>query len=136
MKLVEMDGDRIGLFAMLPKGPHAIDIIKSLDVFRHDPVSNGLLNGALKDGPDWSIFVKHWTHLRWPLKRLESIALASPDHPSLVLQSLTGRVPTANIANPITAIEITDIERFEEHDPTGRRVIERQLAPSSEANAQ
>jgi hypothetical protein len=88
MKLVRMDGGRIGLFVMLPNGPHAVDIANSLGVFPHDPLSNGLLNGALKDGHDWSIIVKHWVHLRWPLKKLQNIALATPDTPRLVLQPL------------------------------------------------
>jgi hypothetical protein len=96
MKLVRMDGDRIGLFVLLPKGPYAIDIANSLGVFPHDPLSNGLLNGALKDGHDWSIIVKHWVHLRWPLKKLLSIAMANPDTPRLVLQSLVDATGAAS----------------------------------------
>lgn len=88
MKLVSMDGGRIGLFVMLPKGPHAIDIANSLGVLPHDPLSNGLLNGALKDGHDWSIIVKHWVHLRGPLNKLLSVAQANPDTPRLVFQPL------------------------------------------------
>jgi hypothetical protein len=132
MKLVRMDGGRIGLFVMLPKGPHAIDIANSLGVFPHDPLSNGLLNGALKDGHDWSIIVKHWVHLRWPLKRLQNIALANPDRPRLVLQPLVDSTGTASAANPITAIEVTDIDSIEADDPTGRRTMERQFALSRE----
>ena len=128
MKLVRMDGDRIGLFVLLPKGPYAIDIANSLGVLAHDPLSNGLLNGVLKDGHDWSMIVKHWVHLRWPLKRLLSIALANPDTPHLVLQPLVDATGMASAANPIIAIEVTDIERAEDHDPTGRRTMERQFA--------
>ncbi|TYL97450.1 hypothetical protein FXB40_08840 [Bradyrhizobium rifense] len=130
MKLVRMDGDRIGLFVLLPKGAYAIDIANSLGVFPHDPLSNGLLNGALKDGHDWSIIVKHWVHLRWPLKKLLSIALANPDTPRLVLQPLVDATGMASAANPIIAIEVTDIESVEDHDPTGRRTMERQFALS------
>jgi len=135
MKLVRMDGDRIGLFVLLPKGPYAIDIANSLGVFHHDPLSNGLLNGALKDGHDLSIIVKHWVHLRWPLKKLLSIALANPDAPRLVLQPLVDATGTASAANPIIAIEVTDIERAEEHDPTGWHAMHRQFAlpPRNEA---
>jgi hypothetical protein len=129
MKLVRMDGGRIGLFVMLPEGPHAIDIANSLGVFPHDPLSNGLLNGALKDGHDWSIIVKHWIHLRWPLKKLQNIALAAPDTPRLVLQPLVDATGTASAANPIIAIEVTDIvESVEGHDPTGRHAMLRQFA--------
>jgi hypothetical protein len=128
MKLVRMDGGRIGLFVMLPNGPHAVDIANSLGVFPHDPLSNGLLNGALKDGHDWSIIVKHWVHLRWPLKKLQNIALATPDTPRLVLQPLVDATGAASAANPIIAIEVTDIESVEGHDPTGRHAMLRQFA--------
>lgn len=138
MKLIRMDGDRIGLFVLLPNGPHAIDIANSLGVFPHDPLSNGLLNGALKDGHDWSIFIKHWVHLRWPLKKLLGIALANPDTPRLVLQPLLDATGTASPANPIIAIEVTDIESVEEHDPTGWHAMHRQFAlrPRNEAARQ
>jgi hypothetical protein len=132
MKLIKMPNEKIGLFVLLPKGAYAIDIAASLSVFSHDPLSNGLLNGALKDGPDWSRLVKHWAHLRLPLNKLEAIALRSPDYPGLVLQSLTGGTQAASAADPIIAIEITDIEILEEQDPTGRRAMERQFMPSPE----
>src|ERR1700758_2675695 len=135
MKLVRMDGDRIGLFVLLPKGPYAIDIANSLGVFPHDPLSNGLLNGALKDGHDWSIIVKHRVHLRGPLKNLQSIALANPDTPRLVLHPLADATRPVSAANPIIAIEVTDIGSVEEHDPTGRHAMHMQLAlpPRNEA---
>jgi len=132
MKLVKMADEKIGLFVLLPKGGYAIDIAGSLGVFSNDPLSNGLLNGALKDGPDWSLLVKHWAHLRSPLKKLQNTALRSPDHPGLVLQTLADGSRTASAANPIIAIEITDIEIFEERDPTGRRAMERQFMPPPE----
>ena len=130
MKLVRMDGDKIGLFVLLPKGPHAIDIANSLGVFAHDPLSNGILNGALKDTHDWSVVVKHWAYLRWPLKKLQNIALANPDTPRLVLQPLVDATGTASATNPIIAIEVTDIESAEEYDPTGWHAMNRQFAPS------
>jgi len=132
MKLVKMADEKIGLFVLLPKGACAIDIAGSLGVFSHDPLSNGLLNGVLKDGHDWSLLVKHWPHLRWPLKKLQNAALRNPDHPGLVLRSLTDGSRTGSAANPIIAIEITDIETFEEQDPTGRRAMERQFMPPPE----
>ncbi|OAF08489.1 hypothetical protein AXW67_01215 [Bradyrhizobium neotropicale] len=127
-----MVDDRIGLFVPLPIGPYAIDIAKSLGVFPHDPLSNGLLNGALKDGHDWSVIVKHWAYLRPPLERLQRIALANPDNPRLVLRPLVDAIRTESAGDPITAIEITDIESVGKHDPTGRRAMERQFALQSE----
>jgi hypothetical protein len=132
MKLVKMADKKIGLFVLLPKGEYAIDIAGSLGVLSHDPLSIGLLNGVLKDGHHWSLLVNHWAHLRWPLKKLQNIALRSPDHPSLVLQPLPNGSRTASPANPIIAIEITDTEIFEEQDPTGRPAMERQFMPPPE----
>jgi hypothetical protein len=130
-----MADQKIGLFVLLPEGAYAIDIAGSLGVFFHDPLSNGLLNGVLKDGPDWSLLVKHWAHLRSPLKQLQNTTRRSPDHPGLVLQSLPDSSRTASAADPIIAIEITDIETFEEQDPTGRRAMERQFMPPPESVA-
>src|ERR1700751_5019344 len=135
MKLVRMADGKIGLFVLLPKGAYAIDIASSLGVFSHDPLSNGLLKGVLKDGHHWSLLVNHWAHLRSPLKKLQNIALRSPDHPCLVLQPLMDGPGTASAANPIIAIEITDIEIFEAQDPTGRRAMERQYMPPPERNS-
>jgi hypothetical protein len=127
MKVVKMADEKIGLVVLLPNGAHAIDIASSLGVFSDDPLSNGLLNGVLKDGHDWSLLVKHWAHLRSPLKRLQNAAARNPDHPCLVLHPLKELPRTASAGNPIVAIEITDIETVEEQDPTGRRAMERQF---------
>jgi hypothetical protein len=135
MKLVKMADEKIGSFVQLPDGAYAIDIAANLGFFFHDPLSYGLLNGALKDGHDWSLLVKHWAHLRAPLKKLQKIPLACPNH-SLILQSLTGIPRTASAANPIIAIEITDTEIFEEQDPAGRRTMERQFMSPAESGPQ
>jgi hypothetical protein len=132
MKLVRMVDGKIGLFVLLPNGAYAIDIASNLGFFFHEPRSYSLLNGALKDGPDWSLLVKHWTHLRAPLKKLQNIALASPDH-SLVLQPLAGEPRMASAANPIVAIEITDAEILEEEDSAGLRAMEPQFKPPPES---
>lgn len=133
MKFVKIADEKIGLFVLSPKGAYVIDIASSLGVLSHDPLSIGLLKGVLKDGHHWSLLVNHWAHLRWPLKKLQNTALSSPDHPCLVLQTLMDGPGTASAANPIIAIEITDIETFEEQDPTGRRAMERQFMPPPES---
>jgi hypothetical protein len=135
MKLVKMADEKIGIFVQLPDGAYAIDIAANLGFFFHDPFSYGLLNGALRDGHDWSLLVKHWAYLHAPLKKLQKIPLACPDH-SLILQSLTGIPLTASAANPIIAIEITDTEISEEQDPTGRRTMERQFMSPPESEPQ
>jgi hypothetical protein len=128
MKLVKMNNGQIGLFTLLPQGAYAVDIVRSLGVFAHDPLSNGLLNGTSKEGCDWSLVVKHWAHLRGPLTKLAWTAISNPNHPNLALRPLTDDLQAAT-ADPIVAIEITDMATREQHDPTGRRAMERQFVP-------
>jgi hypothetical protein len=128
MKLAKITDEVIGLVVTLPDGPHIVDIAKSVGVFApHDPLSNGILNGAFAGGGDWPSIVKHWVHLQLPLKRLALIAETRPDHPGLVLQSLAARNLQGVSANPIVAIDITDMQPREERDPTGRCAMERQF---------
>ncbi|MGY3608199.1 hypothetical protein [Bradyrhizobium sp. Leo121] len=116
-----MSKDKVGLLVLLPTGLHVIDIANSLGVFApHDPLSNGLLNGALKDGCNWSLIVKHWAHLRSPLKKLASVAIANPGHSCLVMQPFTEQLLTEDATDGILAIDITDSERPEEQDPRRR----------------
>jgi hypothetical protein len=137
MKLIKIKDEKLGLFVLLPGGPHVIDVAASLSVFApHDPLSNGLLNGVLKDGCNWTLIVKHWPHLRSPLKKLARIAATNPGHPQLVAVPFSDEPHTGDAANPIVALDITDIESFEALDPTGRRAMERQFMnrPEAEAN--
>ena len=133
MKLAKITDKIIGLVVELPNGPHIVDIARSVGVFApHDPLSNGLLNGAFKDGGDWPSIVEHWAQLQWPLKRLALIAETCPDHPGLVLQSLADQNLKGESAHSIVAIDVTDMRPREEQDPTGRRVMEQQLATPSQ----
>lgn len=128
MKLARITDEVIGLVVTLSDGPHIVDIAKSVGVFApYDPLSNGLLNGAFKDGGDWPSIIKHWAHLQWPLKRLALIAETCPDHPGLVIQPLVDRNLHGESADPIVAIDITDMKPREERDPTGRHTMEQQL---------
>jgi hypothetical protein len=137
MKLIRLNNGQVGLLVLLPKGAYAIDILRSLGAFvPHDPLANGLLNGVLKGGCNWSLILNHWAHLRWPLKKLARTAMVNPDHPNLILQPITDDLQTRDASNPIVAIDITDIESFEERDPTGRRAMERQFMPPPEAGLQ
>jgi hypothetical protein len=137
MKLVRMSEEKVGLVVLLPSGLHVIDIANSLGVFApHDPLSNGVLNGALKDGCNWSLIVKHWAHLRSPLKKLANIAMANSDHRCLVVQPLTEQFQIRDAIDQIVAIDITDTERFDEQDPTARRAMARQFRePGTRPNA-
>lgn len=128
MKLAKITDEIIGLVVALPNGPHILDIGKSAGVFApHDPLSNGLLYGAFKDGGDWPSIVRHWAHLQRPLRRLALIAGTCPDHPGLVLHPLVDWNLRSESANPIIAVDITDMQPREERDPTGRRAMEQQF---------
>jgi hypothetical protein len=136
MKLVKMNDNKIGLLVSLPNGQHVIDIAKSVGVFvPHDPVSSGLLNGIFKDGGDWSLLVKHWAYLRSPLNKLAWVAKVIPDHPNLALRPITPEFQTRGPGDPIIEIDITDIESFEERDPTGRLAMERQFMPTPDSSS-
>ncbi|WP_152535535.1 hypothetical protein [Bradyrhizobium sp. Ai1a-2] len=129
MKLVRMSERKVGLLVPLPSGLHVIDIADSLGVFApHDPLSNGVLNGALKGGCDWSLIVKHWAHLRSPLKRLANLAAASPDHSRLAMRPFKEQFQIDDAVDQIVAIDITDTEPLEGQDPTGRRAMARQFS--------
>jgi hypothetical protein len=132
MKLVKMNHTQVGPLVLLPEGAFAIDVVGSLGVVAHDPLANGLLNGAFKESGDWSLIVKHWAHLRGPLKKLVRVAQSYPEHPGLLLQPLNQDAETADALDPIIAIEIEDIDTLEELDPTGRRAMERQFLRPAE----
>jgi hypothetical protein len=129
MKLAKMNHNQVGPLVLLPEGAFAIDVVLSLGVLPHDPLANGLLNGAFKEGGDWSLIVKHWAHLRGPLKKLVRIAQSYPEHPSLLLQPLNQDAKMADAFDPIIAIEIRDVEEL---DPTGRRAMKLQFIQSAD----
>lgn len=74
-QLAKIVDKKIGLVIALPSEPHVVGIAESVSVFApHDPLSNGLLNGAFKNGGHWSSIVKHWAHLQWPSSGARSSA--------------------------------------------------------------
>lgn len=128
MKLVAIDGGAIGLLVELPAGPHVIDLVNSLGALAgHDPVSGGLINGALKEKSVWSALVANWQYLRLPLARLAGMAVANPDHPCLVLHRLADCGQSGDVKG-IVALDITYASNPAGSDPTGRLVMARQFA--------
>ena len=86
MKLVRFEDWRTGLLVQLPQGPYLVDVVSSLGVFLPgDPVTNGLLNGMLRDGGSWAPVIQHWERVRTGLKRLALLASTCPDHPQLTM---------------------------------------------------
>lgn len=134
MKLVRFDGGRTGLMVELPSGPHVLDVVGSLGALApDDPISQGVLNGILKDNGKWSALIEHWPLARVGLRRLSLLALADPKGERLLIR----RADEARIADPaedpnaIVAIDITVPNRIK-LDPTGREAMTHQfsVAPS------
>jgi hypothetical protein len=137
VKLVRFDGGKTGLMVQLVSGLYIIDVIGSLGVFSPgDPVSQGILNGILKDRGSWAALIEHWEQARTGLRRLASIALANPDRPRLVMFR-ADEVSLAPSKNPggIAALEI--VESCEvARDPTGRETMQRQFVVLPPADTQ
>src|SRR6201987_2787759 len=84
MKLVRFDGGKTGLMVELRSGPHVIDVIGSLGALApDDPISQGILNGILKDKGSWAPLIDHWEQARTGLRRLAALAAANPERPHL-----------------------------------------------------
>jgi hypothetical protein len=138
MKLVRFDGGKTGLMVELASGPHIIDVIGSLGLLSPgDPISQGILNGILKDKGSWAPLIEHWELARMGLRRLASLASANPDRPHLVIC----RADEVRLALPPRkprGIAILDIVESGEvaQDPTGREAMERQFGIPSPADAQ
>ena len=65
MKLVRFNGGKTGLMVQLASGPHVIDVIGSLGLLSpDDPISQGILNGILKDKGSWAPLIEHWEQAR------------------------------------------------------------------------
>lgn len=130
MKLVRFDGGKTGLMVELPSGPHVLDVVGSLGALApDDPISQGVLNGILKDNGKWSSLIEHWPLARVGLRRLGLLAVAEPNGERLVIR----RADEARIADPaddpdaIVAIDITVSSRIK-LDPTGREAMLRQFS--------
>jgi hypothetical protein len=137
MKLVRFDGGKTGLMVQLTAGPHVIDVIGSLGVLApDDPISQGILNGILKDQGNWAPLIEHWEQARTGLRRLASLALANPDRPHLVICRVD-EVRLAALRNPrgIATLDIMESSEVAQ-DPTGREAMERQFGVPSPADTQ
>ncbi len=114
MKLVRFDGGKTGLMVQLAAGPHVIDVIGSLGVLvPDDPISQGILNGILKDQGSWAPLIEHWEQARSGLRRLASLALANPDRPYLIICRVDEVSLAPLLRNPrgIVALDIMEFER-------------------------
>lgn len=131
MKLITMNSGEIGLLVELATGTHVVDIAKSLSVFAAlDPVSGALINGTLKEKSAWVALIRNWRYLRMPLALLARTALADPDDRRLVVCPLMQVWKVTASPPGIAALDITDATDLDIHDPTGRLVMEKQLAES------
>lgn len=137
MKLIRTIDNKMSLLVLLPNGPHVLDVRSSLGVFApHDPLASGLLNGALKDGCDWSLIVRHWAYLSAPLRKLASIAKMCPDHPLLNIRPFTEQLQLRSGIDQIVALDIVEAERLGARDPADARTIDRQFGEPSGAQTE
>jgi hypothetical protein len=138
MKLVRFDGGKTGLMVQLASGPHVIDVIGSLGALSpDDPISQGILNGILKDKGSWAPLIEHWEQARIGLRRLASLALANPDRPHLVTCRADEVSLTLLLRNPRGIVTLDIMESSEvAQDPTGREAMERQFGVPSPADTQ
>jgi hypothetical protein len=137
MKLVRFDGGKTGLMVQFASGPHVIDVIGSLGLLSpDDPISQGILNGILKDRGSWAPLIEHWEQARIGLRRLTLLALANPDRPHLAICRVDQVSPTPLLRNP-GAIATLDIVETSEvaQDPTGREAMERQFGGADTQSA-
>lgn len=129
MKLVRINGEKIGLLVQFPTGPRVVDIVKSLGVFAaNDPVSGALINGVLKERCAWVALVNNWNYLRKPFELLARTALTSPDDRRLAIYPFAQERQIKDPPRGIVAIDITDAADLAIHDPTGRLVMARQFS--------
>jgi hypothetical protein len=129
MKLVRFDDRKTGLLVQLPAGIHVIDVIASLGALSpEDPISNGVLNGILRDR-SWAPLIEHWELGRVGLRRLALMAKTNPDHSSLVIRRLDEIHLGPSSVNPtdVATLEIAELSEVA-HDPTGRETMLRQIA--------
>jgi len=136
MKLVRFDGGKTGLMVQLAAGPHVIDVIGSLGVLSpDDPISQGILNGILKDKGSWAPLIEHWEQARIGLRRLAS--LANPDRPHLVIcrADEVSLAPLLRNQRGIVTLDITESSEVAQ-DPTGREAMERQFGVPSPADTE
>jgi hypothetical protein len=138
MKLVRFDGGKTGLMVQLAAGPHVIDVIGSLGVLApDDPISQGILNGILKDQGSWAPLIEHWEQARIGLRRLASLALANPDRPNLVICRADEVSLAPFLRNPRGIVTLDIMESSEvAQDPTGREAMKRQFGVPSPADTQ
>lgn len=138
MKLVRFDSGKTGLMVQLAAGPHVIDVIGSLGVLSPgDPISQGILNGILKDKGSWAPLIEHWERARIGLRRLASLALANSDRPGLVICRADEVSPVLPLGNPggIATLDIVESSEAAQ-DPTGREAMERQFGVPSSPDTQ
>ncbi len=138
MKLVRLDCGKTGLMVQLASGPHVIDVIGSLGALApDDPISQGILNGILKDKGSWTPLIEHWEQARTGLRRLALLAAANPDRSHLVIYRLEEARLAPPSGNPgsIAALDIAEL-RDAAQDPTGRDAMARQFEIPSPAETQ
>lgn len=130
MKLVRFDNWKTGLLVQLPTGLRVIDVIASLGALSpEDPISNGVLNGILKDRGSWGPLIEHWGQASAGLRRLALLAAFGPGNCRLVIRRLDEIHFGSSSVNPndVAALEIAELYEVA-NDLTWQEAMPRQKA--------
>jgi hypothetical protein len=129
MQLVRFGDRRTGLVVDLDSGPHVIDVVASVGaLLPYDPISNGVLNGILREAGSWAPLIEHWSRVSVGLRRLVNLALKVPDHPHLVLRTYQDAQIMLRDPSGIAVLEIPESRKIQSCDPTGWASITAQCA--------
>lgn len=129
MKLIRFNNGRTGLIVDRLDGPYVIDVVGSIGALApDDPITQGMLNGALKDNRSWAHVIEHWSYVRRGLGKLARLAMTQEAR-GLAMQPLCEvRLDHASgDPNSIATLVIAE-HREVAVDPTGRELMTEQAA--------
>lgn len=129
MKLIRFDSGRTGLVIDRADGRYVIDVVGSLRALApEDPITQGVLNGVLKDCGSWSSVIEHWPHVRRGLMKLARLAMAREESRLLIHPFDEVRFGHSS-SDPHSIASLDIIEQREvAHDPTAHDLIACQAA--------
>ncbi|MEW6644115.1 MAG: hypothetical protein AB1586_26650 [Pseudomonadota bacterium] len=129
MKLIRFDSGKTGLVIDRADGRYVIDVVGSLRALApEDPITQGVLNGILKDRGSWAPVIEHWSYVRRGLMSLARQAMAREESRLVIHPFDAVRFGNSSIdPDSIASLDIAE-QREVAHDPTGHDFIARQAA--------
>lgn len=129
MKLIRFDSGKTGLVIDRTDGRYVIDVVGSLRALApEDPITQGVLNGVLKDCGSWSSVIEHWPYVRHGLMKLARLAMAREESRLAIHPFDRVRLDYSSMtSDSIVSLDIVEQGEIK-HDPTARDLIARQSA--------